>query len=91
MTLGLSFVKLKITFLLIKNYMENLIALKDLRLNMEKYASRVRAGQSFVVLKQGKPIFKIAPVDEESDWEEVIDFTKINKGGVNINELLSRL
>ena len=71
--------------------MENLIALKDLRLNMEKYASAVKAGQSFVVLKQSKPIFKISPVDESGDWEEAVDFTKIKKGGVNIDEILSRL
>jgi antitoxin (DNA-binding transcriptional repressor) of toxin-antitoxin stability system len=71
--------------------MENLIALKDLRLNMDKYASLVKAGQSFVVLKQSKPIFKIAPVSGEGEWDEVIDFTKIKKGGVNLDELLSRL
>ena len=44
--------------------MENLIALKDLRLNMEKYATEVKAGKSFIVLKQSKPLFKISPVEE---------------------------
>ena len=71
--------------------MENLIILKNLRLNMKKYVSAVEAGQSFVVLKQRKPIFKISPVDESGDWGEVIDFTKIKKGGVSIEEILSRL
>ena len=71
--------------------MENLIALKDLRLNMEKYATKVQAGQSFVVLKQSKPFFKISPIDESGEWEEAVDFTKIKKGGVNLEELLSRL
>lgn len=32
----------------------------------------------------------IAPVEEER-WEEVIDFTKIKKGGVDIDELLAYL
>jgi len=71
--------------------MENLIALKDLRLNMEKYAAKVKIGQSFIVLRKSKPLFKITPIDEESRWQEVIDFTKIQKGGVNIDEVLSRL
>lgn len=71
--------------------MENLIALKDLRLNMEKYATEVKAGKSFIVLKQSKPLFKISPVEESGEWEEVVDFTKIKKGGVNLDELLSRL
>lgn len=71
--------------------MENLIALKDLRLNMDKYANQVKTGKSFIVLKQSKPLFKISPVDEDNSWEEVINFTKIKKGGVNIDELLAAL
>lgn len=71
--------------------MEKLIALKDLRLNMDKYATEVKSGKSFVVLKQSKPIFKLTPVNEENDWEEVVNFAKIKKGGVNIDELLAIL
>jgi antitoxin (DNA-binding transcriptional repressor) of toxin-antitoxin stability system len=71
--------------------MENLIALKDLRLNMKKYAAKVKIGQSFVVLKKSKPLFKITPIDEEGRWQEIVDFTKIKKGGVDIDELLTRL
>jgi len=71
--------------------MENLVALKDLRLHMEKYATEVKAGKSFIVLKQSKPLFKISPVNEEGDWEEVVNFTKIKKGGVDMDELLLAL
>jgi len=71
--------------------MENLIALKDLRLNMDKYATAVKAGQSFIVLKQSKPLFKLTPINEDNDWEEVINFTKIKRGGVDINALLTAL
>ncbi len=71
--------------------MEKLIALKDLRLNMNKYATAVKAGQSFIVLKQSKPLFKLTPINENDDWEEVINFTKIKKGGVDINALLAAL
>jgi len=71
--------------------MENLVALKDLRLNMNKYAAEVSAGKSFIVLKQSKPLFKLTPIDEDNSWEEVINFAKIKKGGVNIDELLAIL
>lgn len=71
--------------------MEKLIGLKDLRLNMDKYASEVKAGKSFIVLKQSKPLFKLSPVGEDDAWEEVINFAKIKKGGVNIDELLAAL
>jgi len=71
--------------------MENLVALKDLRLNMDKYANKVKAGKSFIVLKQSKPLFKITPIDEDDSWEEVINFAKLKKGGININELLAAL
>ena len=70
--------------------MENIVALKELRQNMNKYAQKIAEGASFIVLKQSKPLFKISPVNEGL-WEEVIDFTKIKKGGVKIKEILSRL
>jgi len=70
----------------------NIISVKDLRLNLDAYAQKVRRGASFTVVKQSKPIFKISPVDdEESGWETVVDFTKIKKGGVPIDEVLSAL
>lgn len=71
--------------------MEKLVALKELRLNMDKYAKEVQSGKSFIVLKQSKPLFKISPVENEGGWEEVINFAKIKKGGVNIDELLKAL
>jgi hypothetical protein len=43
------------------------------------------------VLKQSKPLFKISPINDDEQWEEAVDFTKIKKGGVNIDELLARL
>jgi len=70
--------------------MQNIVGLKELRENVAKYAQKVANGESFVVFKQSKPLFKITPVDEE-DWEEVIDFTKLRKGGVDIDDILSRL
>jgi antitoxin (DNA-binding transcriptional repressor) of toxin-antitoxin stability system len=70
--------------------MENIVALKDLRENMGKYAAKVAHGGSFVVFKKSRPIFKICPIND-GNWEEVIDFTKIKKGGVNIKEILSRI
>ncbi len=70
--------------------MKNIITLKKLRENMQEYAQKVKKGQSFIVFKRSYPLFKISPV-EEGPWEEVIDFTKIRKGGVDIKELLKRL
>jgi antitoxin (DNA-binding transcriptional repressor) of toxin-antitoxin stability system len=70
--------------------MENIIGLKNLRENMVEYINRVAEGESFVVFKQSKPLFRISPLQNEQ-WEDVIDFTKIKKGGVDINEVLSRL
>ncbi|MDP3043269.1 MAG: hypothetical protein Q8N21_02615 [bacterium] len=64
--------------------------LKNLRENMIDYINRIAKGESFIVFKQSKPLFRISPLQGEQ-WEEIIDFTKIKKGGININEILSRL
>ena len=71
--------------------MKNIVGLKELRQNVGKYAKSVAQGDSFIILKQSKPLFKICPVDREEKWEVVTDFTKIKKGGVDIDEILSRL
>lgn len=86
----LSYVKLKIILLLIHTFMDTLIGLKEFRENVESYTKKVNQGQSFVVLKKSKPIFKISPVNE-GDWEELVDFSKLKKGGIKIEELISRL
>lgn len=57
---------------------------------MPDYIAKVSKGESFLVFKQSKPIFKITPPNDD-EWEEAIDFTKIKKGGVKIDEILSRL
>ncbi|HCA67279.1 MAG: hypothetical protein A2249_00345 [Candidatus Jacksonbacteria bacterium RIFOXYA2_FULL_44_7] len=69
---------------------KDIVKLKDFRLNIDYYANHVKEGKVFIVFKRSQPIFKIAPVEEDR-WEEVIDFTKIKKGGVDIDELLARL
>jgi len=71
--------------------MEKIVGLKDLRLNVDKYAKEVAKGSSFVVMRQSKPLFKISPVDEEETWETVIDFTKVRKGGVPIEEIIAAI
>lgn len=72
--------------------MDKIIGLKDLRENLPAYAEKIEHGACFVVVKKSKPLFRICPVEEdESLWEEVIDFTKIKKGGIAVEELLSRL
>ena len=73
--------------------MEKIIGLKELRENLPVYEKKVAAGEYFLVVKKSKPIFRLCPVDQESEelWEEVVDFTKIKKGGVAIEDLLSRL
>ncbi|MEK7508042.1 MAG: type II toxin-antitoxin system prevent-host-death family antitoxin [Patescibacteria group bacterium] len=70
---------------------KSIVGLKELRENVEKYISRVSSGESFTIVRRSKPVFKISPPEEENMWENVIDFTKIKKGGVEIQSLLSRL
>jgi len=72
--------------------MNKIVGLKEFRENLEGYAQKVKSGDTFIVLRRSKPLFKLTPIEkEEGEWEEVIDFTKIKKGGIKIRELLARL
>jgi antitoxin (DNA-binding transcriptional repressor) of toxin-antitoxin stability system len=70
--------------------MNNFVSLKEFRQDVEKYARRIAKGDALIVTKRSNPLFRIGPVNEGS-WEEVIDFTKLKRGGVRIEELLARL
>ncbi len=70
--------------------MDKIIGLKEFRENVEAYTKQVNAGQTFVVLKKSKPIFKIVPATEEN-WETVIDFTEVNPKGVLIEDVVNAL
>ena len=65
-----------------------ILGLKELRENMQKYASLVEKGESFVVVKKSKPLFKIVSPESEEQWEMLADFTKINKNGIPAGEVL---
>ena len=72
---------------------KGIVALKELRLNLEKYILRTKKGESFTVVRRSQPIFTISPVDseEESLWETVADFTKIDERGVSARDVLRAL
>ena len=71
---------------------KSIVGLKELRNNMETYISAVEKGESFTIVRRSKPILKISSPHESTNiWEEVIDFSKLKKGGVAIESLISRL
>ena len=71
---------------------KSIVGLKELRENINVYIAEVGKGKSFTVVRRSKPVFAITPISEnDGQWETVIDFTKIKKGGVDIKEILSRL
>ena len=70
---------------------KEIVGVKQLRQNLAKYITQVAKGRSFTVVRNSKAVFNINPVDFDNEWEEVVDFTKIKKGGVDINDVLSRI
>ena len=72
--------------------MEHIIGLKEFREHVNVFARQVAKGKTFVVVRRSRPLFKIAPLSDETEpWEPIADFTKIKKGGVALHEILARL
>lgn len=73
--------------------MTKYVGVKELRLNMDKVAKQVKRGDEVIVMKHNQPLFKLSkvkdPWGDEGEWESVIDFTKIRKGGVPFEEVLA--
>ncbi len=72
-----------------QNSKKTIIGLRELRENTAELLKEIEKGKSFTVFRRSEPLFKVSPIN--NDWEEVVDFTKIKKGGVEIDDLLSRL
>ncbi len=77
-----------------KTTQPNIIGLKELRLNIEKYIKMIEKGHSFVVMRKSDPVFKLEPVDkwgDEGTWETVADFRSLPEGGVPIDIFIEKL
>ena len=67
----------------------NIIALKEFRLNAQKYINASAKGHSFIVVKRSHPVFRIEPMEEE--WETITDFSSLPGGGISAKKLLAAL
>ncbi len=70
---------------------ETIVGLKELRNDLERYTKQVRRGKSLIIVRRSKPLFKIVPVDEEGEWESIVDFTEFYKEGIPAKKLLLKL
>ncbi len=71
---------------------EQSISTKELRENLPKVRAGLRRGQSYTIIYRSKPIANLRPINTDEDrWETAVDFTKLKKGGIEIDDLLSRL
>jgi len=71
---------------------KTIIGLRELRENTETFIKQVAMGESFVVVRKSRPVFRISASDEADDLSErAIDFTNIKKGGVALKDLLAQL
>ncbi len=70
----------------------SVLGLRELRENTEKYIRRIQKGDSFIVFRRSRPVFKLSPAGEDDAlWETVVDFTQINKEGVSARDVLNTL
>ena len=71
-----------------------IVGLRQLRENVGSYISEVEAGKSFTVVKRSRAIFKITPIHKDADSdrrESISDLTQLKRGGIDIDDLLTRI
>lgn len=68
------------------------IGLKELREHLGEYIEKIEKGGTFTVVRRSKPVFLITSIrGDEEQWEPLLDFTKMKKGGIRIEDILSRI
>ncbi len=68
----------------------NVVGLRELRESMDSYVNRVSKGESFLVLRKSRPVFKMEPVDEwgdEGSWD-MLDLRDKNGNGMPFGEFV---
>jgi antitoxin (DNA-binding transcriptional repressor) of toxin-antitoxin stability system len=68
---------------------EQIVPFKEFRLNAAKYIALLEKGQSFLIMKRSRPIFRLEPVEEV--WETIGDFTTMPNGGVPVKDLIKAM
>jgi antitoxin (DNA-binding transcriptional repressor) of toxin-antitoxin stability system len=68
---------------------EQVIGLKEFRLDTEKYIEEINKGNNFLVVKRSKPVFRLEPVKQE--WETIGSFVDTKSSGVKAEKLLAAL
>ena len=68
---------------------EQIVPFKEFRLNALKYITALEKGQSFLVIKRSRPVFRLEPIGEM--WETIGDFSSVRGGGISAKKLLKAL
>jgi len=66
------------------------IGFRELREKSNDIIKRVSKGQSFVVKRRSKALFRIVPLEEEV-WNTVVDFSEINPDGAPLDDVLQAI
>ncbi|MCF7849785.1 MAG: type II toxin-antitoxin system prevent-host-death family antitoxin [Kiritimatiellales bacterium] len=53
--------------------MEKLISMQDIRTSLASVANRAENGESFIVVRNSKPAFRIVPLKEKTTYPKVED------------------
>lgn len=70
---------------------QNLVGLRELRVNLDKYVKGVARGSSYTILRRSKPLFRISPIETENEtgWDTIFDADRDNQGkGIPGGEVL---
>ncbi len=66
------------------------IGFRELRLKADDVIAGVKDGNSYIVKRNSRPLFRIVPLEEEV-WDTVIDFTEIDANGVDVDTVLTAM
>jgi prevent-host-death family protein len=56
------------------------VGIRELRLNLSRYVARVREGVEVIVTDRGRPVARLAPVDDEQQRDEEVYRRLVREG-----------
>ena len=67
----------------------NYLQFTDFRNNSKKYFEKVMSGDSYIIIRKGKPVAKIIPFEEKAaGWKRAISKIKLKKNTTSLKYIM---
>jgi antitoxin (DNA-binding transcriptional repressor) of toxin-antitoxin stability system len=74
--------------------MNNILGIKELQLNLKRVADAAQKGESFTIVRDSKPVFRIEPIKDSGrtgTWEDALKALSFKGGDKDLSQRIDEI